>query len=178
MATVLGNPMDRGTWWATVNEVVRVRHDWVKLTFLFIGFPGGWDGKESTCHAGGLGSIPGLGRSPGEGNGNPLQYSCLEDPMDKGALWATVTQSRTQLKWLSTHTGDLCQFWSIWEILQLLAKDMGQWWVPVVENDALGNFTTEEKLAHLNLFSDNKIQAKTTCRNTAPWSEHVLIHTW
>ena len=42
-------------------------------------------GKASTCNAGDLGSIPGLGRSPGEGNGNPLQYSCLENPMDRGA---------------------------------------------------------------------------------------------
>ena len=44
----------------------------------------------SACNAGDLGLIPGSGRSPGEGNGNPLQYSCLENPMDKGAWWATV----------------------------------------------------------------------------------------
>ena len=52
------------------------------------------------CNAGDLGSIAGLGRSPGEGNGNPLQYSCLENPMDRGAWWATVhgvTKSQTQL---------------------------------------------------------------------------------
>ena len=54
------------------------------------GFPGGLDGKASACNAGDLGSIPGSGRSPGEGNGSPLQYSCLENPMDKGAWWATV----------------------------------------------------------------------------------------
>ena len=47
-------------------------------------------GKESTCNAGNTGLIPGLGRSPGEGNGNPLQYSCLENPMDRGAWQATV----------------------------------------------------------------------------------------
>ena len=52
--------------------------------------PGGSDGKESTCNAGDLGSIPGLGRSPGEGHGNPLQYSCVENSMDRGAWWATV----------------------------------------------------------------------------------------
>ena len=46
--------------------------------------------KASACNAGDLGSIPGSGRSPGEGNGNPLQYSCLESPMDGGAWWATV----------------------------------------------------------------------------------------
>ena len=49
------------------------------------GFPGGSDGKASACNAGDLGSIPGLGRSHGEGNGNPLQYSCLENSMDWGA---------------------------------------------------------------------------------------------
>ena len=53
-------------------------------------FPGGSDGKASACNAGDLGSIPGLGRSPGEGNGNPLQYSCLENHMGRGAWWATA----------------------------------------------------------------------------------------
>ena len=52
------------------------------------GFLGSSD--VSTCNVGDLGSIPGSGRSPGEGNGNPLQYSCLENPMDRGAWWATV----------------------------------------------------------------------------------------
>ena len=56
----------------------------------FLGFPGSSAGKESACNAGGPSSIPGSGRSPGEGNGNPLQYSCLENPMDRGACWATV----------------------------------------------------------------------------------------
>ena len=54
------------------------------------GFPGGSDGEESACNAGDPGSIPGLGRSPGEGHGNPLQYSCLENPMDRGALQTTI----------------------------------------------------------------------------------------
>ena len=49
------------------------------------GFPGGSEVKVSACNAGDLGLIPGLGRSPGEGNGNPFQYSCLESPMDGGA---------------------------------------------------------------------------------------------
>ena len=50
--------------------------------------PSSSDGKESACNAGDQGSVPGSGRSPGEGNGNPLQYSCLENSMDRGALWA------------------------------------------------------------------------------------------
>ena len=55
-----------------------------------MGFLGGLDGKESACNAGDLGSIPGLGRSPGEQNDNPLQYSCLENSMDRGAWQATA----------------------------------------------------------------------------------------
>ena len=54
------------------------------------GFPGGSDSKESVHNAGDPGSIPGLGRSPGEGNGYPLQYSFLENPIDRGSWWATV----------------------------------------------------------------------------------------
>ena len=59
-------------------------------TPVFLGFPGGSDWKESVCNAGDLASIPGLGRSPGRRHGNPLQYSCLENPMDRGAWRATV----------------------------------------------------------------------------------------
>ena len=55
-----------------------------------LGFPGGSEVKASACNVGDLGLIPGWGRSPGEGNGNPLQYSCLENPMDGGAWWAPV----------------------------------------------------------------------------------------
>ena len=50
----------------------------------------GLSGKESTWQAGDMGSVPGLGRSPGEENGNPFQYSCLGKPMDRGAWWATI----------------------------------------------------------------------------------------
>ena len=65
-----------------------------------MGFPGGSDSKESTCNAGDLGLIPGLGRSHAGGLGNPLQYSCLENPMGIGAWQATVhevARSRTGL---------------------------------------------------------------------------------
>ena len=63
-----------------------------------LGFSGGSDSEESACNAGNLGSIPKLGRSSGEQNGNPLQYSCLGNPMDRGAWRATVhrvTKSQT-----------------------------------------------------------------------------------
>ena len=73
------------------------------LSRLPRGFPGGAVVKESTSQAGDVGLIPEWGRSPGEGNGNPLQYSCLENAMDRGAWWAVVhgvTKSRT---WLSVR---------------------------------------------------------------------------
>ena len=56
-----------------------------KTSFPVQGFPGGSDGKEPACSVGDLGSIPGSGRFPSKGNGNPLQYSCLENPMDRAA---------------------------------------------------------------------------------------------
>ena len=73
-----------------------------------VGLPRWLSGKESTCQAGDAGSIPGLGRSPGERNGNPLQYSCLGNPMDEGA-WQTivhgVAKSQTGLSnWITTLT--------------------------------------------------------------------------
>ena len=74
------------------------------------GFPDGLEGKASACNAGDLGSIPGSGRSPGEGNGNPLQYSCLENSLEGAAWWATVhgiTKSQTRLsddtQWRNRH---------------------------------------------------------------------------
>ena len=72
-----------------------------------LGFPGGSAGKESACNAGDLSSIPGLGRPPGEGNGNPLQHSCLKKSMGERAWRATVhgvAKSRTRLSdWAHTH---------------------------------------------------------------------------
>ena len=72
-----------------------------------MGFPGGAGGKEPACYGGNvrdMDSIPGLGRSPGGGHGNLLQYSCLENPMDRGAWWATVhriTKSWIRLRHLA-----------------------------------------------------------------------------
>ena len=71
-----------------------------KLLLSLLGLPWWSDGKESACNARDPGSIPELGGSPGEGNGYPLRYSYLENPMDRGAQWATVhgiTKSWTQL---------------------------------------------------------------------------------
>ena len=89
----LENPMDRGAWWATVHGVKELDTT-EQLTLLHLeGVPGHSVGKETACNAGDPGSLPGLGRSPGEGNGHLLQYSCLENPMDRGAWRATVQGS-------------------------------------------------------------------------------------
>ena len=77
---------------------------------MIYGLPQWLSGKESACNAGDVGdvgSIPGSGRSPGGGHGNPLQYPCLENPMDRGAYWATVhgvAKSRTRLSDFHFHS--------------------------------------------------------------------------
>ena len=71
-----------------------------------MGFLGGSDSKESACNAGNLGLIPRLGRSPGEGNGNPLQYSCLENSIDRGAWQATVHGA--EKSWTRLSDFDFC----------------------------------------------------------------------
>ena len=74
------------------------------INWKILGFLGGSEVKASACNSGDLGSIPGLGRSSGEGNGTPLQYSGLEKPMDGGAWWATVhgvAKSQTRLSYFT-----------------------------------------------------------------------------
>ena len=111
----LENCMERGVWRATVHGVAKSRTGLVteqaftqtavqmaRLNYKAegMGFPCGSAGEESPCNVGGLGSIPGLGRCPREGKGYPLQYSCLENPMDRGVWRATVhgvAKSQTRL---------------------------------------------------------------------------------
>ena len=109
----LENPRDGGAWWAAVYGVAQSRTRLKQLSSSsnptrrsWLGFPGGSDGKESARNAGDLGSIPGLGRSPGEGNGNQLcQYSFLENPHGQRSLtgyspWGCKESDMTE--WLST----------------------------------------------------------------------------
>ena len=125
----LENPRDGGAWWAAVYGVAqsRTRLTWLRLLsssilvfiklpwcpcqkscdctciiYWYVWLPGGSVGKEAACSAGDMGSFPGLGRKC-----NPLQYSCLENPMDREAWQAAVhgvTESQTHPKWLSTRT--------------------------------------------------------------------------
>ena len=100
--------MDRGAWWAIVHGVAK---SWTRLSTLTFTFhtkngasqvaPVVKDPPANAGDVGDMGSIPGWGRFPGGGHGNPLQYSCLEKLMDRGAWWATVhriAKSQTQLK--------------------------------------------------------------------------------
>ena len=82
-------PAMQETWFHSWVRKIPWRRDRLP-TPVSLGFLGGSDGRESTCNVGDLGSIPGLGRSPGGGHGNPLQNSCMENPIDRGACWATV----------------------------------------------------------------------------------------
>ena len=93
----------------------RIGHDWAtqhsinEICFIFFGFPGGSAGKESTCNAGDLGSIPGLGRFPGEGNGNPLHYSCLKNPLECINHGITESDMTEQISLLLTEI--VCMLW-------------------------------------------------------------------
>ena len=90
--------------WGKIRQKTNIIVEIISRIMVLLGFPGGWDGKEFACSAGDLGSILGSERFPGERNGNPLQYSCLENSMNRGAWWATVhgvTKSGAQL---TVHT--------------------------------------------------------------------------
>ena len=100
------------------------------LDLFLVGFPGGSDGKEYTCDIGDPGSIPGVGRCPGEGNGNPLQYFCLENSMDRGAWQATVhgvSESDTT-EWLSLNLCYIslifCLYADSWKLQVYLKRKM------------------------------------------------------
>ena len=92
------------------------------------GFPDDSDSKESACNVGGLGSIPGLGRSPGEGNGYPLQYSCLGNPMDRGTWQATggckesETTDRLTLSLFFFQISPQLAFCVVFQILLLFSR--------------------------------------------------------
>ena len=99
----LENPRDGEAWWVAIYGVAQSQTQLKQLSSIHSleGFPGSSDGKESACNAGDLGLIPGLGRSPGEGNGYSLQYSYLENSMDREAWWATVHWVAKSWTWLS-----------------------------------------------------------------------------
>ena len=94
LAYLLRTHLNKNTYRTVIVYILQLLNQshmriWYSLVH-YTDFLGGSDGKASGCHAGDPGSIPGSGRSPGEGNGSSLQYSCLENSMDWGAWWATV----------------------------------------------------------------------------------------
>ena len=103
------------------------RQSWGNIVCsLCRGFPGGSDGKESACKARDLGSTSRSVRSPGEGHGNPLQYPCLENPMDRGSWWAAVHGVAKSQTWLSDwhcHTFQTC----LLQLRLVWVDDLSQW---------------------------------------------------
>ena len=95
------SPITHHTFVSVVpSKYLSVSHILSYCIFSQLGFPSGSNGKEPSCNVRDPCSIPGSGRSSGEGNGNPLQYSCLQNPMDRGAWWAIVhemAKSQTRL---------------------------------------------------------------------------------
>ena len=105
-----------------------------------LGFPGGSAGKESACSVGDLGSIPRLGRSPGEGNDNPLQYSCLENSMDRGSWRATVhgvAKSWTRLSDFHLTGGDPESYVRLWQEMLTRAMRFPSQQLPYLSNVGL-----------------------------------------
>ena len=110
----LENPRDGGAWWAARSRT-RLKRLSSSSSLCHLSQLTRWlSDKESACNAGDSGSIPGSGRSPGEGNGNLLQYSCLENLLDRGAWWATV---RVVTKSLTYHVALYRQVWPRHEML-------------------------------------------------------------
>ena len=98
-------------------EILTLSHHFIKK-----GFPGGSDGKESVYNAGGLDSVPGLGRFPGEGNGYPPQYSCVDNPVGRGAWLATVHGVPKNWTLLSANIFTLLRITVIYRVLSVCQR--------------------------------------------------------
>ena len=136
------------------------------LMFLIgsIKVPWWFSRKESACNAGDLGSISGSGRSPGEGHGYPLQYSCLENPMYRGAWQAavhSVAQSWTQLKWLSSSSNK-----SIGQNVIKHWKQCSIIFVPLLHNAEYIN----DPILSYNM---GLLDFKPSCRSAGWWAEKL-----
>ena len=135
-----------------------------------MGFPGGSEVKASACNAGDLGSIPGLGRSPGGRHGNPLQYSCLENPLDGGAWWATVhgvAKNRTRLSDFVSST--------------YFCVDTSEYVVLCLVTQLCLNFVTPWTVAHQAPLSMGILQARIlewVAMPTSRGSSQPTVQTW
>ena len=135
----LGNLMDKGVWWVIVHGAAEesdtnnnnksyphLQISCVEILTFYMSFPSGSTGKESACNAGDLVSIPGLGRSPGEGNGYPCQYSGLENSMD--CIAHGFSKSWTQLNDFLFHPlYDGTGMWGQWEMIRSWGWNPYEW---------------------------------------------------
>ena len=150
--------------------------------------PGGSDSKESACHTGDLGSIPGSGRSPRGGHGNPLQCSCLQNPMDKGAWQATVHGVTKSQTWLSdyAHTANhvrsrILKNSQLGRIFQERNLNLTQRWGPAhlhMGKSHSWNLHWPLSLSYCHVPGwDNRNQPRTeNPREASPWSTTVPRH--
>ena len=95
------------TLYKTFTSLILFRKQVEELLYMSLDFPSSSNGKESACSVGDLGSIPGLERTPGEGHGNPLQYSCLDNSMDREA-WRAMESQRVWHNWASNTFTFIC----------------------------------------------------------------------
>ena len=108
-------------------------HTHTHISEIFIYLPRWLSGKESACSARDTAvasSIPGPGRSTGRGNGNPLQYSCLDNSIDRGSWWALIHRIAKSWTQLSTHVAHICKYMKIYIIWKWSMSDDGGWEVP------------------------------------------------
>ena len=139
--------------------------------YTYWGFPGSSDGKASAYNAGDPGSIPWSGRPPGEGNGNPLQCSCLENSMDRGAWGATVHGVAKRWTWLSDFTFTFTSIHMIKQhgIVNVASVSVSWFWSCMVTQDARAGRNCVKGIwgfsvlslqfpMNLNLFQDEKLK--------------------
>ena len=134
-------------------------------------FPGGSDVKESACNAGDPGSIPGLGRYFGEGNGNPFQYPCLEHSMDRGAcgLYMGLQRVRHDTTEQLTHTPSASpEVITIWSISRYCQLSLGEKWSRSSPDDSPVKNNWARPLVRLNM-STVLCCSYTSCAVTVPW---------
>ena len=137
-----------------------------------MGFPGGSDGKESACNVEDPSSIPGSGRPPGEGNGNPLQYSYLGNPMDRGAWWATVHRVAKSQTWLSDFTlATWCEEPTHWKRPDA-GKDWGQEEKGATEDEIVGWHHRLSGHELEQIWGDSDGQGSLAC--CSPWGHKEL----
>ena len=134
---------------------------YLRMDLTFLGFPGDTNSKESACNAGNPGSISGLGRRPGKGNGNPLQYSCLENSMDRGAWWAPAMGSQR-----IRHNWETNTFTSLVAQMVKHPPVMQETWVWSLDQAE----PLEKEMATTPVFLPGEFHGQKSLAGYSPWS--------